>query len=295
MGDLLKKAASPAVLNQAWKRLKNDKSVWDQGISKKEMERDFVLHITRLAKDLETGRYRPAQIRMFPVLKGDGKKRIISALTLRDKLAQRAVLSVLNPIGEAMFHHDSYGYRPGRSIDAVMRRVREQVDCGFYWLVDADIKSFFDMIPHRPLKKKLKKALSDHELLDLIFQWLDIGAPRTGFLSRRRGIPQGGVISPFLCNFYLTEFDRHLSGRNLPFVRFADDFLVFTRSKKDAQSALAFVDKGLKRLDLELHPAKTRIVPSSPKVVFLGRKLPGKKPGRKKAAGKPDVSALTRW
>ncbi|NWH03864.1 reverse transcriptase domain-containing protein [Desulfobacter latus] len=277
MGDLLKKAASPAVLNQAWKRLKNDKTVWDQGISKKEMERDFVLHITRLAKDLESGQYRPAQIRMFPVLKGDGKKRIISALTLRDKLAQRAVLSVLNPIGEAMFHHDSYGYRPGRSIDTVMRRIKEQVDCGFCWLVDADIKSFFDRIPHRPLKKKLKKKLADHELLDLIFQWLDIGAPRTGILAGRRGIPQGGVISPFLCNFYLTEFDLFLTRHNLPFVRFADDFLVFTPARKNAEAALDCVTKGLKRLDLELNSRKTRIVLSGPKVVFLGRKLPGKK------------------
>ncbi len=279
MGDLLRKAASPAVLNQAWKRLKKDKTVWDQGISRQEMERDFVLHITRLAKDLETGKYRPAQIRMFPVLKGDGKKRIISALTLRDKLAQRAVLAVLAPIGEAMFHHDSYGYRPGRSIDMVMRRIKEQLDCGFYWLVDADIKSFFDRIPHRPLKKKLKKTLSDPELLDLIFQWLDIGAPRTGILARRRGIPQGGVISPFLCNFYLTEFDRFLTDHNLPFVRFADDFLVFTPSKKDVGAALACVTTGLKRLDLELNAQKTQIVPSSPRVVFLGRKLPGKQKG----------------
>lgn len=280
MGDLLKKAASPAVLNQAWKRLKNDKTVWAQGISKSEMEKDFVLHITRLAKDLESGKYRPARVRMFPVLKGDGRKRIISALTLRDKLAQRAVLAVLNPIGEAMFHHDSFGYRPGRSIDAVMSRVHEQVNCGFFWLVDADIKSFFDSIPHGPLKKQLKKTIPDRELLDLVFQWLDIGAPRTGILAKRRGIPQGGVISPFLCNFYLTAFDNYLTAHNLPFVRFADDFLVFTPSKKDAQAALACVDKGLKRLDLQLHPRKTRVVPSGPGVVFLGRKLPGKKRGR---------------
>ncbi len=278
MGDLLKKAASPASLNRAWKKLRNDKAIWDHGISRKEMEKNFVLHITRLAEELAAGSYRPAQIRMFPVLKGDGKKRVISALTLRDKLAQRAVLSVLNPIGETMFHHDSYGYRAGRSIDMVMARVRvrEHLNCGWYWLVDGDIKSFFDNIPHGSLKKKLKKALSDRELLDLIFQWLDIGAPRTGILARRRGIPQGGVISPFLCNFYLTEFDRHLSAHNLPFVRFADDFLVFTPSKKDAHAALACVDAGLKKLDLRLHPEKTRVVPSSPKVIFLGRKLPGK-------------------
>ena len=223
MGDLLKQAASPEVLNTSWKRLKNENTMWAEGISKKEMEKDFVFHITRLANELAAGKYRPSQVRMFSVLKGDGKKRIISALTLRDKLAQRAVLSVLNPIGEAMFHHDSYGYREGRTIDMVMQRVKENLNCGCFWLVDADIKSFFDSIPHHLLKKKLKGTIPDKALLDLIFVWLDVGAPRTGILSKRRGIPQGGVISPFLCNFYLTEFDNYLTGNNLPFVRFADD------------------------------------------------------------------------
>lgn len=281
MGDLLKKAASPEVLNIAWKHLRNDKSVWIETMTRREMEKDLVYHITLLAKELENGKYKPEQVRMFPVLKGDGKKRIISALTLKDKLAQRAVLTVLNPIGEGIFHHDSYGYRPGRSIDMVMKRVMENTNCGYFWLVDADIKSFFDEIPHALLKKKLKKFIPDKELLKLIFQWLDIGAPRTGILAKRRGIPQGGIISPFLCNFYLTQFDQYLSARNLPFVRFADDFLIFTPSKKHARSALAFVEKGLKKLDLKLNERKTQIVPSSPKVIFLGRKLPGKKKEKK--------------
>jgi RNA-directed DNA polymerase len=274
MGILLKKAASPEVLNQAWKRLKTDKSIWEEGVSRQEMERNFVFHILKLAKELETGKYKPVQIRMFPVLKGDGGKRLISSLTLKDKLAQRAVLTVLTPIGEEMFHHDSYGYRPGRSIDTVIVKIREHINCGFYWLVDADIKSFFDSIPHKLLKKQLKKAISDNELLDLIFRWLDVGTPRTGILTKRRGIPQGGVLSPFLCNLYLTWFDRFLTNSNLPFVRFADDFLVFTQTKKHALSALERVKTGLDKLDLELNHKKTRIVPSGPNVIFLGRKLP---------------------
>jgi len=281
LGDLLKKAASPETLNLAWKHLRNDKSVWTATMPRREMEKDLIYHITLLARELESGNYKPEQVRMFPVMKGDGKKRIISALTLKDKLAQRAVLTVLNPIGEAIFHNDSYGYRPGRSIDMVMKRVKENTDCGYFWLVDADIKSFFDEIPHGILKKKLKKLISDKELLKLIFQWLDIGAPRTGVLAKRRGIPQGGIISPFLCNFYLTQFDNYLSAGNLPFVRFADDFLIFTPSKKHARSALAFAEKGLNKLDLKLNQRKTKIVPSSPRVIFLGRKLPGKKKKRK--------------
>ncbi len=277
MGDLLKKAASPEVLNASWKRLKSEKTMWAAGMSKNEMEKNFVFHITRLANELAAGKYRPSRVRMFPVLKGDGGKRVISALTLRDKLAQRAVLTVLTPIGEAMFHHDSFGYRPGRSIDVVMKRVKENLDCGYFWLVDADIKSFFDTIPHGLLKKKLKSAIPDKAMLALIVMWLDVGAPRTEILSKRRGIPQGGVISPFLCNLYLTGFDNYLTDHNLPFVRFADDFLVFTPSRKDAENALACVTKGLQKLDLALNHEKTRIIPAGPKVVFLGKKLPGKK------------------
>ena len=277
MGDLLKKAASPGVLNASWKRLKNEKTMWSAGMSKTEMEKNFVFHITQLANELAEGKYRPSRVRMFPVLKGDGRKRVISALTLRDKLAQRAVLTVLTPIGETLFHHDSFGYRPGRSIDAVMKRVKENLDCGYVWLVDADIQSFFDTIPHGRLKKALKRAVPDKALLHLIDMWLDVGAPRTGILSKRRGIPQGGVISPFLCNLYLTGFDNFLTNHNLPFVRFADDFLVFTPSKKDAQNALASVEKGLNKLELALNRHKTRVVRASSSVVFLGRRLPGRK------------------
>ncbi|MCP4118556.1 MAG: Retron-type reverse transcriptase [Desulfobacteraceae bacterium] len=262
-------------MNAAWKRLKGDKAVWDQGTSRAEMEKDLVLHVLRLSRELGRGKYRPAPVRMFPVLKGNGKKRIISALTLRDKLAQRAVLEVITPMGEALFHHDSFGYRPGRSIDGAMARVREQVTCGYSWLVDADIRSFFDTIPHGPLMKQVKRAIPDRDLVALIKAWLETGAPRTGILAQRRGIPQGGVISPFLCNLYLTEFDLFLTRKNLPFVRFADDFLVFTPNRKAAEAAMAGVKKGLDRLGLELHNQKTRIVKSGPGVIFLGRKLPG--------------------
>ncbi|CAN2041130.1 RNA-directed DNA polymerase [Candidatus Magnetomoraceae bacterium gMMP-15] len=110
--------------------------------------------------------------------------------------------------------------------------------------------------------------------MQLIIKWIEVGSPRTGFLSKRRGIPQGGVISPFLCNIYLTQFDEYLTSNNFPFVRFADDFIVFTSNRKAAEKGLGCVKNGLKKLDLELNNKKTRIVRSGPKVKFLGRKLP---------------------
>ena len=117
MGKILEKAVSPEVLNEAWKSVKNDRAIWHPGVSRPDMEKDFVYHIAKLAKDLREGRYKPAPVRQFPVSRGDGKKRVISALTLRDKLAQRALLIVVTQLGEQIFHAESFGYRPGRTID----------------------------------------------------------------------------------------------------------------------------------------------------------------------------------
>jgi len=274
MSELLEKAASPEILNAAWKRLHNDKAVWQKGISRKEMESNFVYHILKLANELRTGKYLPDPVRIFPVNKGDGKQRIISATTLKDKVAQRAVLIALEPIGERFFHHDSFAYRPGRTIDMALSKVREYVLCGMTWVVDADIKSYFDNVPHKPLLKSLKSFVADKEMIALIRRWLDAGAVRRGFVGTAKGIPQGAVLSPFLCNVYLTSWDNNMATKNLPFVRFADDFLVFSKSRADAIKARTYIEKTLKRLGLSLNPEKTRVVRCGPNVKFLGRKLP---------------------
>lgn len=274
MGELLDKALSPEVMNAAWKRLRNEKTVWLPGLPRWDMERDFVLHLLRLVDEVRSGRYRPAPLRQFAVEKGDGRQRVLSALSLRDKLIQRAVLIVLDPLGERLFHNDSFGYRPGRNTEMAYRRACERINCGLGWLVDADIRSFFDNIPHRPLEKTLKQFVPDRDLLQLIKLWLAEGSSPLGFLGPRRGIAQGAVISPLLCNVYLHALDVALMGKNIPFVRFADDFLLFAPDRKAADAAHTFVSKQLQGLGLELHPDKTRVVRSSPSVVFLGYHLP---------------------
>lgn len=274
MGDLLNRAVSPEIMNAAWRKLRGDNAVWRSGMSRSGMERDLAYHLLNLHDELRSGRYLPDPVRFFPVNKGDGKQRIISALTLRDKMAQRAVLSALEPIGEKLFHHDSFAYRPGRTIDMALSRVREYMLCGLTWVVDGDIESYFDNIPHGTLVKTLKMHIPDREVVSLIKRWLDAGVVKKGFMSAARGIPQGAVLSPFLGNLYLTSWDNDLTAHNLPFVRFADDFLVFAKSKDDAQRARAYVEKRLKRLGLSLNPQKTRVVACGPHVTFLGRKLP---------------------
>ncbi|HHW78284.1 MAG TPA: Retron-type reverse transcriptase [Xanthomonadaceae bacterium] len=274
MAELLERVLSPAALNAAWKRLYPDKTVWRPGLPRWEMEKDLVLHLLELVDELRSGRYRPAPLRQFTIEKGDGKQRVLSALSLRDKLIQRAVLGVLEPIGEQLFHNDSYGYRPRRNVEMAHRRACERIQCGLPWLVDADIAKFFDNIPHRPLQKVLRQYIPDRELLALIDLWLAEGASALSFLGTRRGVAQGAVISPILCNFYLHELDTALAGKNIPFVRFADDFLLFAPDERRANDALKFVDQKLKAIGLELHPDKTRVARSHRGLIFLGLPLP---------------------
>ena len=274
MGELLERALSPEVMNLAWRCLRSDKAVWESGLSRAEMEPNLVLHLLRLIEEVREGRYRPAPLRQFTVPKGDGKERVLSALILRDKLLQRAVLTVLEPISESLFHHDSFGYRPRRNVEMALRRVEERVRCGLTWLVDADIRGFFDNIPHRPLRKVLKQRIPDREILDLIDAWLAMGPSRQSIFETRRGIPQGAILSPLLCNLYLHNLDQALADRNIPFVRYADDLLLFTTERKTAEKALVFIAERLQELGLELHQEKTRVIESGPQVVFLGQPLP---------------------
>ena len=161
MSDILEKATSPEVMNLAWRRHRNDKADWAPDLPKSEMATNVVYHLLRLAEELRSGAYRPHPVRFFTVNKGDGKKRVISAVTLRDKVAQRALLTVLSPLGEKYFHHCSYAYRPGRNIDMAVAKAREYVFCGMPWLVDADIKKYFDNISHPLLLKKLRDWIGD--------------------------------------------------------------------------------------------------------------------------------------
>lgn len=274
MSELFERMLSPVVINRAWRVLRSDHAVWEPGLRREEMERDLPLHLLRLVADLRTGDYRPAPLRRFPIAKADGRQRVLSALTLRDKLVQKAAQIVLEPDAERLFHHDSFGYRPRRSVEMALRRARERITCGLDWLVDADIRSFFDSIPIKPLRKRLKGFIDDPQLMKLVDQWLDIGVSHASFFSAPRGIAQGAILSPLFCNLYLHHFDQSMESKKVPFVRYADDFLLFSASKEEAQRALAYAGQIMHDLDLELNMDKTRITRGGPHVTFLGERLP---------------------
>ncbi len=271
---LLERAMTPKILNTAWRRLQREHTPWSNVVSRDDLQRHLIRHILECRQEILAGTYKPLPLRQFPMAKPDGGQRIISAHFLRDKLVQRSLLIVLEPRAEALFHNDSYGYRPGRSVQAALAKTRERVRIGQGWLVDADITKFFDSIPHKQLLKVLKGFIRDTAAMKLIEQWLVQGAHHGSLLRSRRGVCQGSILSPLFCNLYLHQFDTALVRANIPFVRFADDFLLFADTRKKALAAEAFAGERLEELGLSLHPKKTQVVRSSRQVVFLGESLP---------------------
>lgn len=274
MTDYLAQLASPAVLNHAWRMVRSDRGRWNRDLTMQDVERDLVLHMGQLSRALVERRYQPDDVRCFEVAKASGGTRVICAPTVRDKLVQRAALTVLDPLGEKLFHPCSFGYRPQCTLDMAIARLREWVREGNLWLGDADVERCFDSIPHRAVLKRLKVLCGDRRVVSLVGTWLESVPVKFRPCGRERGLPQGMVLSPFLCNLYLHQLDEVLDRHGIPFVRFADDFVVLGKSEQDARQALATAAASLKRLDLSLNREKTRVIRTSPKHDFLGRHLP---------------------
>ncbi len=278
MGQFLNKAASPAVLNHSWNYLRNDRGQWRRGLSIGDMQKNLIRHVGDVSSLLLSGKYRSDSMRCYEVEKGDGSQRLICASAVRDKLVQRAILTVIEPLGEAIFHECSFGFRYHYNVDMAVAKVREFVRQGFVWLGDADIKSCFDNIPYEDVLKKLYKLCGDKELVAVVRHCIKSQPSKFRTSGGGRGLPQGMVLSPFLCNLYLHNLDMFFVSKKIPFVRFADDFILFACDEAGASEALQLAGKQLNKLGLELHPDKTRVIRSASRYRFLGKRLPDFKP-----------------
>lgn len=278
MGKFLEQVASPPVLNHAWQYVKNERGLWSSGIALPDMQRNLIQHIGELSTQLLAGTYHPEPMRCFEINKADGKKRLICSSMIRDKLVQRAILTVLEPLGEAIFHAGSFGFRPKCTLDMALSQVREWVRKEYVWLGDADIQGCFDNIPYEQTLKAVYTLCNDKPLGALVRASIESMPLIFRPAGTGRGLPQGMVLSPFLCNLHLHGLDIALANQKIPLVRFADDFIVFGQTQADAEKALAIAAKQLGKLGLKLHPDKTKVIRSSPNYQFLGKRLPDSKP-----------------
>lgn len=252
-----------------------------------ESERDA--NLARLSEELRTGEYRPQAIRRHHIPKpGSREKRPLGIPTVRDRVVQAALRMVLEPIFERDFAAHSYGFRPGRGCKDALRRVDELLRAGAVFVVDADLKSFFDTIPHDRLLAEVGRKVTDGKIMKLLQQFLQQGVlDGLAAWTPEEGTPQGAVISPLLSNIYLDPLDHEMAG-GFEMVRYADDFVVLCRSEAQAARALAVIEDWTAKAGLNLHPAKTRIVDArTQSFEFLGYRFEGgRRWPRNKSLGK---------
>ena len=236
------------------------------GQSCEQLEKHMAETVAELSRLLQAERYEPKPVKRVWIDKlGTSEQRPLGIPTVRDRVVQTALTYVLEPIFERDFAEHSYGFRPGRSAQQAIARVETLLGQGQGWVVDADLKGYFDSIPQDKLMAAAGKKVADGRVLRLVEKYLRQGVlvSAKGWQPTGQGTPQGAVISPLLANIYLDPLDHVMAGQGRDMIRYADDFIILCRSRAEAEEAMAEVAGWVKEAGLVLHPDKTRIVDAS--------------------------------
>jgi RNA-directed DNA polymerase len=259
---LIDKVYAPSNLAAGFARVQaNDGAAGVDHVSVDDYAARADANLASLAESLRRETYRPQSIRRTYIPKSDGTQRPLGIPTVRDRVVQAAVRHVIEPIFERTFAEHSYGFRPGRSCRDALRRVDQLLKDGYVHVVDADLKSYFDTIPHDRLMQRVRSKIADGRVLRLLESFLKQGVlDGLAEWMPEEGTPQGAVISPLLANVYLDPLDHRLAEQGLAMVRYADDFVILCRTPEEAQRALELVRQWTVDNGLTLHPTKTRVV-----------------------------------
>jgi len=261
--SLIDKIQSETTLTAAFAEVAANKGA--AGVDRVSVEhfaRDKDANLRRLSEELRRGSYRPQQIRRHYIPKpGSTEMRPLGIPTVRDRVAQTALRMAIEPIFERDFATHSYGFRPNRGCKDALRRMHELLKAGHVFIVDADLKSYFDTIPKDRLMALIGQKVADTRVLALIESFLNQGVlDGDKEWVPEQGTPQGAVVSPLLSNIFLNPLDHLMAERGFEMVRYADDFVVMCRNLEDATAALALVKEWTASAGLVLHPTKTRLV-----------------------------------
>ncbi|KAF1085659.1 Group II intron-encoded protein LtrA [Sporotomaculum syntrophicum] len=269
---LLEQILSRDNLNRAYKQVKKNKGAG--GIDG--MQVDELLHFLKenkneLVQSLRDGKYRPKPVRRVEIPKENGKTRKLGIPTVVDRLIQQAICQILSPLFEKQFSDNSFGFRPKRSAHDALKRCQTNITEGYRWVVDMDLEKYFDTVNQSKLIQILSETIKDGGVISLIHKFLRAGVMVKGlFEDSPQGVPQGGPLSPLLRNIMLNECDHELEKRGHRFVRYADDMMIFCKSRKAAGRTLDHISPYIEgKLFLKVNREKTRVAYVS-KVKYLG-------------------------
>jgi RNA-directed DNA polymerase len=260
------------LLATAFRNVKRNRGV--AGIDKVSIslfENNLEQNLLALMRRLKDGSYRPLPLRRVHIPKGDGKTRPLGIPAVRDRIAQEVLRLLLSPLLERIFHDCSFGFRPARNCHQAIERLLQLHRQGYTHVLDADIKGFFDNIPHAVIMAGVCAEVADGNILQIVERFLKAGVREAGvFQPTRVGTPQGGVISPLLANIALNGLDWQLDAAGYRFVRYADDFVVLCRSQAQVMEAHGQVENHLRQVGLTLSAEKTKMTQFREGFAFLG-------------------------
>ncbi|CDE23746.1 MAG: group II intron reverse transcriptase/maturase [Amedibacillus dolichus] len=250
-------------LKEAIKRVKINKGA--PGIDKmtvEEIDEYFNLYKEEIKQSIFEKKYKPQPVKRVYIPKANGKKRPLGISTVKDRVIQQAIAQKLSHIYDNQFSENSYGYRPKRSAQDAITKTLQYLNEGYEWVIDLDIKAYFDTVNHDKLISILREDVNDSTTLHLIRKFLRAGVMENGLAKANTiGMPQGGPLSPILSNVYLDKFDKELENRGLRFVRYADDSNIFVKSEMAANRVMKSVTSWLERkLFLKVSATKTKVV-----------------------------------
>ena len=270
--ELLDEILTKENLNKAYKKVYQNKGASGiDGVTVEELCDYLKEHKEEIITKIRNRKYKPQPVRRVEIPKENGKKRKLGIPTVVDRVIQQAIVQILTPIYEEQFSENSYGFRPNRSCEMAVIKALEILNDGNEWIVDIDLEKFFDTVHQDKLITIVRKTVKDGEVVSLIRKFLNAGVMENGIVSAtKKGMPQGGNLSPLLSNIMLNELDKELEARGLNFVRYADDCMIFVKSEKAANRVLETITKWIeKKLGLKVNVEKSKVTRPT-KTKYLG-------------------------
>lgn len=261
--ELLEKVLDRDNLNRAYKRVKANKGAPGiDGMTVEDALGWLREHRDELLEDIRSGKYKPQPVRRKEIPKPDGGLRQLGIPTVIDRVIQQAIAQQLTPIFESLFSDNSFGYRPGKSAQMAIEKVKEYAEQGYKYAVLIDLSKYFDTLNHELLMNMVREQVRDRRVTELIKKYLKSGVMENGLLVKAaEGAPQGGPLSPLLANIYLNKFDQEMGGRGVPIIRYADDIVVLAKSTRAAERLLENSRKYLEgKLKLRMNAEKSKVV-----------------------------------